>query len=147
MTARRIKPWAFAAIVLVALPAAVHAMNVGLYVIDSNGNHSTFAIGPISTTLPYVCLALVFLAHSELFRALSFHTAYGGAVLAWMCMMAFTMFIISHPRGPALSSTGGIAVFFTPFFYIPFLVVGYLVGAVSGRLYERLRSNGAEHEA
>ena len=145
MRARHIKRRPFAAFFLVALPAVIHAMFAGTYVIDSDGVRRTFAIGPIGTTTVYVFLALVFLAHSG--RARSPYSAYTGALLAWMCMMAFTIFLVSQPAGPELSSTRAIADILTPFCYVPFLVFPYLIGSIIGWIYARLRINAAKHEA
>lgn len=144
MSPRRIVPWVFAVIVLVALPALIHAMYTGSYIIDSNGDGRTFAIGRISTTIPYICLALLFLVHSASIKTRSLYPAYGGTVLAWMCMMAFTGFLVSHPRGPDSSSTLAIAVFMTPFCYIPFLVLPYLIGSAMGRVYARWRGSAID---
>jgi len=116
------------AIVLVAIPAFFHALCKGAYKPDDLG---TFWIGPISTTSPYVFLALLFLAHYPK----SQRSAYCGASMAWLSMMAFTVFLISQAPGPKISSTMGIAVVFTPFVYIPFLVLPYLVGAIVGGLW------------
>jgi hypothetical protein len=50
-----IKMW-FAIVFLVAIPASVHAVFEGAYKIGG-----VFWIGPISTTIPYLFLALLFL--------------------------------------------------------------------------------------
>ena len=136
----RIKLWF--TIFLVGVPALVHALRTGSYVVDP-ANHSTFWIGPVSTTLPFVFLALLFLAHCERDKrsrsasAVSTfpRSAYWGAAMAWLAMMAFTLFLVSHPPGSKTSSTMAIAVMLTPFFYIPWLLAGYTVGALVGRFW------------
>ena len=118
------------ALVLVAIPALFHAFWKGSYKPEGLG---IFWIGPISTTAPFVFLALLFLAHSPK----SHKSARLGAGLAWMSMMAFTVFLISQTPGPDVTSTMGIAMVFTPFVYIPFLLLPYLVGAILGWLWTR----------
>jgi uncharacterized membrane protein YhaH (DUF805 family) len=99
-------------------------------------DHGTYWIGPISTTIPYFFLALLFLAHCFDLKSRSRRSAYCGAVMAWVAMMASTVFIIFHIPGK-MTSTMGLAVAFTPFCYIPFLVVPYIVGAIVGRLWTK----------
>ena len=118
------------ALALVAIPAFFHAAWTGSYKPEGLG---TFWIGPISTTAPFAFLALLFLAHSP--RSLK--AAYCGTGLAWLSMMAFTVFLISQTPGPDVTSTMGIAMVFTPFVYIPFLLLPYLVGAIVGWLWSR----------
>ncbi len=118
------------ALVLIAIPAFFHGFWSGSYKPEGLG---TFWIGPISTTAPYAFLALLFLAHSPK----SPKSAWCGAGLAWLSMMAFTVFLISQTPGPRVTSTMGIAMVFTPFVYIPFLLLPYLVGAIAGWLWSR----------
>jgi len=118
------------AFVLVAIPAMFHAVWSGSYKPEGLG---AFWIGPISTTAPYVFLALLFLAHSPR----SPKSAYCGTGAAWLSMTAFTVFLISQTSGPEVTSTMGIAMAFTPFVYIPFLLLPYLVGAIVGWLWSR----------
>ncbi|MEN6365630.1 MAG: hypothetical protein ABFC88_02315 [Thermoguttaceae bacterium] len=131
-TADAIK-WRFAIIVLVVIPAVVHTLLVGAYKFEYGG---TFWIGPISTTVPYVFLTLLFLAHCFDLKSRSRRSAYCGAVMAWIGMMAFTIFIVSHTPG-RMTSTMGLAMAFTPVCYIPFLVVPYIVGAIGGRFWTK----------
>ena len=99
----------------------------------------TLWIFPVSSTLPFVFLALVFLAHCErrtrsrssATHANSLRPAYLGASLAWAAMIAFTIWIAFQNPGPRGSSTLGIAVALTPFMYVPFLVFPYFLGALS----------------
>jgi len=115
---------------LVAVPLFVHALNKGAYQPEGMG---TFWIGPISTTVPYVFLALLFIVHS----ALSRRPAYCGAGVAWLSMMAFTLFLIFQTPGSDKSSTIGIAVALTPLFYFPLFIVPYVAGTTAGVLWEK----------
>lgn len=142
MATARTGRWTFAGVVLVALPAVIHAMLAGTYMIDLDGDRRTFAIGPIGTTIPYLCLALVFLAHSASPRVRT-RAAYATALIAWLSMMAFTGFLVSHPPGPENSSTEAIAVVLTPLLYGLLLVTAYGVGVLVTVAYNRLREMGA----
>ncbi|MDZ7617468.1 MAG: hypothetical protein U1E05_10715 [Patescibacteria group bacterium] len=125
--------WRFAIVVLFAIPVVIHTLCRGAYKVPPDG---TFWIGPISTTMPYVFLALLFLAHCFALKSRSRRSAYCGAIMAWISMMAFTVFIVSHTPG-RMTSTMGLAMAFTPVCYIPFLVVPYIIGAIGGRLWTK----------
>ena len=56
--------------------------------------------------------------------------------MAWLGMMAFTTFVIFQAPGPKHSSTIGIAVALTPFCYIPFLFLSYIVGTSCRHILE-----------
>lgn len=153
----------FALVFLVAIPAMVHALFEGQYVATSDGRPVSYRyvelppgspvkgayvatpdqgrrwywVGPISNTLPFVFLALLFLAHCGRLRSRSLKSAYYGAVAAWLGMMGFTVYIILHYHSPHLSSTIGIAVMLTPFFYLPFLFVPYAVGSFVGMFWHK----------
>ncbi len=128
--------WRFAIVFLIAIPVLVHALYRGAYKVNPT-DHETFWIGPISTTIPYVFLTLLFLAHCFDLKSKSRRSAYCGAIVAWVAMMAFTVFIlVSHTPG-RMTSTMGLAMAFTPVCYIPFLIVPYVVGASIGALWSR----------
>ena len=94
----------------------------------------------VSTTIPYVVLALLFLAHCDLLRSRSRWSAYLGAVAAWLAMMGFSAYLILHAlTTPAkIGPTGAtLAVALTPFFYVPFLFVPYAVGAIVGAFWNK----------
>lgn len=129
----------FASVGLIAIPALVHAMFKGAYMPKDAG---TFWIGPISTTLPYVFLALLFFAHCIVLKSRPRTSAYCGALIAWLCMMVFTAFLISQPPAPRMTSTMGIAAALTPFIYIPFLVLPYFVGTIFGSLWTKKQLSG-----
>jgi hypothetical protein len=134
------------AVLLVAIAALVHTWFTGSYIVDPHGYQRTFWIGPVSTTLPFAFLALAFLVHSERLRrvhrdAASFaRPAYWGASAAWLAMMAFTAYLIGQTPGPKTSSTMAIALFMTPFCYLPFLVVAYPCGAIAGSLWSKWKN-------
>lgn len=140
-----IRPWiaklVFCAF-LVGVPALIHFLNSGAYLQNTATNRRTFWVGPISTSIPFGLLALLFLAHSRAgqtnSRTSSFsRSAVFGTILAWLTMMAFTEFLINLTPGPQNSSTMGIAVMLTPFFYIPLLFVPYAIGAAAGQISGR----------
>lgn len=148
---------------IVAIPAFLHFLFEGAYVVTSNGRPVSYRyvklppgspvqgkyvanpdpgrrnywIGPVSSTLPFIFLALLFLAHCFDRKSRSRMPAYCGAGAAWLSMMGFTIFIIAQYRSPHLSSTIGIAVMLTPFCYLPFLFVPYAIGATVGMLWNK----------
>jgi hypothetical protein len=134
----------FAAL-LIGIPAIFHLEFAGSYIVDPHGDPRTFWIGPISTTLPFVGLAAIFLRHCA--RATRRGSmiggttlpAYAGAATAWMTMMSLSLFLTSQTPGPSTSSTMGIAVLFTPLFYVPPVVLGYPLGAIAGQYGMRRR--------
>ncbi len=117
---------------LVAIPAFVHMFRAGLYKSDIFGG--TFGVGPVSTTIPYVCLAVLFVAHCFDLGSRPRRQAYVTASIAWLCMMAFTVFLVSQSRVQGITSTSGMAMIMTPFFFIPFLLVPYLVVSIINTL-------------
>ncbi len=134
--------FAFALFPLVIIPAMVHLSLQGAYVLNPQGYQRTFWIGPISTTMPYVALSLLFLFHatSTLKRKdSSLFTPYLSASLSWLSMMSFTLFLTNQAPGPASSSTMVIAVILTPLFYIPFLIGSYAIGTILGLISRALR--------
>ena len=134
-----ITPVLFAAIVLVLSPAALHSTFEGSYVVNRQGTERVFWIGPISTTIPFVLLAIVFLVHCLTRKAATHLPAYTGAVLALIAMTILTYYFISHPRGPDRASTMAIAVFFTPPLYVPIMVISYAIGSFIGVAYSYRR--------
>jgi len=126
----------FALMFLIAVPVFVHVLCKGAY---KPNDQSTFWIGPVSTTVPYVFLAVLFLAHCAVLKSKSRRSAYCGAIMAWLSMMAFTVFLISQTPGPKISSTMVFAAAFTPLFYIPFLVLPYIVGVIASWLWQKQR--------
>lgn len=131
------------ALVAVAIPALIHTVWQGSYQPEGLG---TFWIGPVSTTIPFVCLSVLFLAHCYDLEPTRRRSAYCGAGLAWICMMALTVLLIFQPPGPKVSSTMGIAVGLTPIIYLPLLAVPYLLGALIGKLWTK-REEKKEREA
>ncbi|MCE5303004.1 MAG: hypothetical protein LLF97_07835 [Planctomycetaceae bacterium] len=128
--------WQFAIGFLLAVPVLVHALFRGAYKVP---DHGTFWIGPISTSIPYVFLTLLFLAHCVDLGLKPRRSAYCGAVAAWIGMMALTLFIVCHTPGH-MTSTMGLAMAFTPVCYLPFLVVPYFVGTIVGKLWTRWKA-------
>jgi len=48
-------------------------------------------------------------------------------------MMGFTLLLVLQSPGPTTTSTMAMAVFFSPFFYLPILVASYLLGSLVAR--------------
>lgn len=116
------------ALSLVIIPAFVHAFRMGSYKSEVFGG--TYWVGPISTTVPYVGLAMLFLAHCYDLKPCVRRSAYATAAIAWLSMMAFTVFLICQNPDPNATSTTGISMVLTPFFFTPFLIIPYLVGSI-----------------
>ena len=120
---------------IVGVPALLHTVFAGGHIIKQG---RAMWIGPISTTIPFALLAIFFLAHCErLLRKQPssndphrLRSAYVGVATAWLAMMALTVFAICHPFVQRVSSTMGIVVLMTPFFYLPLLFFPYVIGAV-----------------
>jgi hypothetical protein len=145
-------------VVGLVIPTLVHSLFAGQYVVTSDGRpvsyelvktppnspgqevyvanrdvgRRTFWIGPVSSTLPFIFLVLLFLTHCGRLKSKSRRSAYCGALAAWLSMMGFTIYVVSHTRSMHLSSTIGIAVVLTPFCYIPFLFLPYIAGTIVG---------------
>lgn len=137
---------------LVGVPAFIHTLFTGPYVMAPEGYRRVFWIGPVGTTIPFIFLALVFLVHCEMHKRTVSRSAtlprspYCAATMAWLAMLAFTTFLICQPRG-RISSTIGIAVLFTPFCYIPFLLFPYALRAIAGRLCDKSAHAGPNRRA
>jgi hypothetical protein len=170
MAKRDVVKWWFAIVFLVAIPAMVHAIFEGAYVVTSDGQPVSYKyvelppnspaggkhvanpdpgrrgywIGPVSSTLPFIFLALLFLAHCFDLKSRSRKSAYCGAIAAWLSMMGFTIFIIAQYRSPHLSSTAGIGIMLAPFRYIPFLFLPYIVGTIIGVFWSRRENQGTK---
>ena len=129
--------WWFATIVVVAIPALVHVQFRGLYVTGPDNGRQFFWIGPIANTLPFLFLAILFLAHCGRPKSKSRRPAYFGAVAAWLGMMAFTISVICLTPYPRLPSTIGLAIMIAPFHYLPFLLLPYAVGTIVGALWNK----------
>ncbi len=143
MATRNDTAFRLALLFLIVLPVCVHTIFKGSY---KPYDARTFWIGPISTTVPYVFLTLLFGAHCFDLKSRSRRAPYFGAISAWVCMMALTVFIVMQPRGPDVTSTMGIAMGLTPVVYIPFLALPYIVGASIGSLLTRREERNAERE-
>ncbi len=126
--------WIFMAVAfaLVTLVAAtiVHNIFRGPYFVNyAVGSRLTFWVGPISSTIPFVLLACIFLTHrviSHVRRSTPF-SSYTGMTIAWCAMMAFTIFLVGQEPGDKLSSTMALAIGLTPFFYLPIMCIAYVI--------------------
>ncbi len=126
------------AIFLAAIPALVHALFGASHGLDATGFAKVFwRQYPISMTIPYVFLALMFVAHCGLLMSKSRRSAYCGAVAAWLGMMGFSIALILHAPVRIGSTGGPLAIALTPLFYIPYLVFPYAIGATVGVLWNK----------
>ena len=129
-------------IVFVVIPIIVHSFFKGSYVIGPEYDRRSFWIDPVGTTLPYIILAVVFFIHSLKLKNKNV-SSYAGAIMAWFSMMGFTYYLINQASGSdgsELSSTLGIAIVLTPFFYIFVLAVSYTIGSMIGIKIEKRKN-------
>lgn len=116
--------------ILVALIINLGATGSHVY----NPGNRVFWIDPFTTTLPYVALLVITL------RYLSKHEKNNLGIVqpvcayigSWISMVIFTFWLISLEPGPRHSSTMGIAILFTPMFFLASAIPGYMVGWVFG---------------
>jgi hypothetical protein len=129
----------------VGIPATAHAVNLSRFV-DALGREVRLWDLAVSATIPYVFLMLLFLAHCERYERKRVkaalpafpHAACWGVAAAWGAMLWYSVQLIESMAAPQrLSSTMGIAVFLTPFIYMPFLAVPYAAGVLAGSVYSR----------
>ena len=141
-------------VVLVGIPGMAHAVNLSRFV-GPLGQETIRWESPISATIPYVLLMLIFLAHCERYERKRTkttmpvfpHAACWGAAAAWAAMLWYSVQLIEELATPSrLSSTMGIGVMLSPFIYMPFLVVPYAAGAVAGSAYSRVIANRVHEE-
>jgi hypothetical protein len=127
--------WRFA-IFLVAIPALIHVFFGGLYAANADAIGRAFWMPfVVSTTIPYVFLALLFLAHCGRLKLNRRRSAYCGAVLAWLAMMVFSISLVS-PTHSRIGPTGAtLTIALTPFCYLPFLFGPYVFGAIIGMFW------------
>ena len=114
----------------------------GAYVSRTYNNNSTYWIGPVSTTLPYVVLAIL-TAFELCFKWRQYKSILAplvGLTFGWAAMTTFTIWISSLETGPESSSTMGIAIGLTPIIYMLIFPIPYLVGRKVGS--KLLRKNG-----
>jgi hypothetical protein len=142
MSGRDAIKWWFTIVFLIAIPAWVHTLLKGSFVVNPDRDGWTFWVGPISTTIPYVFLALLFLSHCFDLKSKSRRSAYCGAVMAWVGMMAFTVFLTFQAPGPSRGAFIGLAMGVTDVCYVPFLVVPYIVGTIVGRIWTKRKDKG-----
>jgi len=123
------------ALVLVVIPVFFHSA-WGI-----QNDPGTFWPAIISISGPYVFLALLFLSRFQK----SQRSAFFGAVVAWLCMMAVTVYLafwVPEPKGE--SRLAMLVVF--PFVSIPYLILpSYLAGVVIGRIWDRWRKKKNEN--
>ena len=131
----------FAILFLLGVPGLVHR-TFGMHYYYSDGitkvARGFWTQFPISLTVPYLLLALLFLLHSAFLKDESLKISYCGAIAAWLCMMFLGISLIfridSTKIGPTSAS---IDVALTPFLFIPFLVLPYFFGAIGGMCWNR----------
>ena len=122
----------FPLVCCVLVPLVANLIFRGSYVIPGPNGGRTFWIGPIGSTLPFIALAVIFAVHAGACEEKSPYPAYVAGALGWLGLAGFTLYLVSQPAGPKSSSTMAVAVLFSPFFYLPYLVVPYVIGAMIG---------------
>ena len=102
----------------------------GSYVRTTATDQATYWIGPLSTTIPFLFWAMVTLGIGFMQPGNRHHllSTVNGYLMGWIAMTAFSLWIVSFPRGPEVTSTMGIAVVLTPFFFLPIFPVAFAAG-------------------
>lgn len=106
-----------------------------------NPGNRVYWIDPITSTLPYIGLLLITLrsiSQSKKYNQ-SIFLPIAGYVGAWLSMVCFTFWLIFLEPGPRHSSTMGIAIMFTPLFFVAAALPGYMVGLLLGNLTSKFR--------
>lgn len=106
-----------------------------------NPGNRVYWIDPITTTLPYIGL-LVFTLRSISQNEKNKQSTLlpiAGYIGAWLSMVIFTLWLIFLEPGPSNSSTMGIAILFTPLFFLAAALPGYIVGLIIFRLLHYFR--------
>ena len=110
----------------------VNIFTEGAYISQSGQDKSTYWIGAIGTTIPF--LVLLFIATLDILSGWKHHQSqwlpFFGYLFGWLSMMSLTLWIVNLEPFCGISSTMGIAVFFTPIVYVFLFPIPY----VSGRL-------------
>lgn len=117
----------------------LHQCFSGSHVFVTPSDTLTFWIDPIGTTLPFafwalISLAILFIPSS---RTIHLQASLIGYAMGWSAMTSFVLWIISLPQGPNLSSTMGIAVFFTPILFAPLFPIFFVPGYLLSRYFLR----------
>lgn len=115
----------FLLVFCIAIPLALHITFRGSHLDTGGGEHRTYWIDPIGTTLPFVGLAALVMRRTRTLADRSPLPTYLGGALGWLAMMGFSLYLASLPAGPDSSSTMGVAIIFTPLFYLPYLLLPY----------------------
>ncbi len=142
----------FAILFLLGVPGLVHRTFGIINSQHSEGIAKNFWTQfPISLTVPYLVLALLFLLHSAFLKDESLKISYCGAIAAWSCMMFLSISLIFRIDSTKIGPTGAtITVVLTPIRYIPFLVLPYFFASIGGMVWNRKakgEGDKPEHEA
>ena len=118
------------------ISAILHISYSGAYVYITPSDRSTYWIGPVSTSIPFVFWAIVTICVALMNQSQprQMIATIVGYSTGWIAMTAFDLWIVSLPRAPN-SSTMGIAIGLTPFVFgliFPiFFALGYVVTATA----------------
>ena len=141
----------YAILFLLGVPALIHGtFGVFNYEHSERMNRVLWTQYPISLTVPYLVLALLFLFHCAVQKGRPLKTAYCGALAAWLCMMVFSIYLLVTVPSEIGPTGGALTVALTPFLYIPFLFLPYFFGSVGSMGWnEKAKGEGdkPEHEA
>lgn len=126
------------ATVLIVVPASIHAIFGVIHASNAVGLARKFWIQyPLSMTIPYIFLGLLFLAHCDFLKTKSRTSAYSGAIGAWLGMMTYSSSLVFRSYSEIGPTGATLAVVLTPFFYLPFLILPYAVGTAVGILWNK----------
>jgi hypothetical protein len=141
MSKRNSIKYCFAIFFLFGVPALFHFL-AGEYYVSRSSDRLTkgfWAQYPISLTIPFLVLAILFLVHCAILKAKSQRSAYSGAIAAWLLMMLISCHLtFVDPFRFAVGPTGAIlTVALTPFAHLSLIIFPYFLGAVGGFAWDK----------
>ena len=139
----KIYPFLSLYLVLLFFVFVVNVFKEGAYISQSDHDKSTYWIGAVGTTIPFLVLAFVTALDilNGWKRNQNLWLSFSGFFCGWLSMMSFTLWIINLEQFSGISSTMGIAVLFTPVVYLLLFPVPYCLGRLFCMLLLRWQKN------
>ncbi|HPC65276.1 MAG TPA: hypothetical protein PK525_11725 [Anaerohalosphaeraceae bacterium] len=126
----KLYPFLVVYLILMFIAFMVNIVKEGAYVSQTDKGKSTYWIGAIGTTIPFLILSTI--AFLDILngwkRNQSRWLPFSGFLCGWLSMMSFTLWVITLEPFSGISSTMGIAVLFTPIIYIFLFPIPYWAG-------------------
>jgi hypothetical protein len=117
-------------LILLFIAFMVNIFTEGAYISQSGKDKSTYWIGAIGTTIPF--LVLLFITTLDILSGRKHNQSqwlpFIGYLFSWLSMMSLTLWIVNLEPFSGISSTMGIAVFFTPIVYVFLFPIPYMSG-------------------